>query len=265
VALLRSDEPCFRCLADEHAYDGGAHQICDGARKERAHAEAGEFVATVGNERADAADLHAYRAEVCESAESEGGDGECARADLMRVSELTELCVGDELIEYSAGADEVADDGRVVPRNADEPRDGCAEEAENAVQRGWEADIVACDRVHADEVVDAGEDAVKQADECEEADEHDGDVEGELTAVDGAACDGSDEVFVLVFVFALDVDGAEGFRDFCFRHKHFCDEDGARRGHDDGAEKILRADAEGDVRRHDAAGDVRHAAGHDGH
>ena len=39
-------------------------------------------------------------------------------------------------------------------------------------------------------------DGVEEADEGDEADEHDGDVEGELASVDGAAGDGGDEVLV---------------------------------------------------------------------
>ena len=112
---------------------------------------------------------------------------------------------------------------------------------------------------------DAEHDGVDEADDSEEADEHDGDVEGELAAVDGAAGDGADEVFVLVLFVFLHVNGAHGFGDFGFGDEHFGDEDGAGRGHDDGGEEVLRADAEEDVGRHDAAGDVRHAGGHDGH
>ena len=82
----------------------------------------GKIVAAIGDERADAADLHADGADVGEAAEREGGDGEGARGEggLLQA----ELSVGDELVEDGAGAEEVADGGRLVPGNADEPGDG---------------------------------------------------------------------------------------------------------------------------------------------
>ena len=107
--------------------------------------------------------------------------------------------------------------------------------------------------------------ALKRPTRATKRDEHDGDVEGELAAVDGAAGDGGDEVFVLVLFVGRHVDGAGGGGDFGFGDEHLGDEDGAGGGHDDGGEEVLGVDAEADVGGHDAAGDVGHAGGHDGH
>ncbi len=106
---------------------------------------------------------------------------------------------------------------------------------------------------------------VEQADEGEKADQHDGDVEGKLAAVDGAAGDGGDEVVVLVLFAGRHPDRTGGGGLFGLGDEHLGDENGAGGGHDDGGEKVLRVDAEADVGSHDAAGDVGHAGGHDGH
>ena len=68
-------------LFDEHGDDAGGHEVGHGAGEHGAEAEAGEVVAAVGDERADAADLHADGADVGEAAEREGGDGEGARRE----------------------------------------------------------------------------------------------------------------------------------------------------------------------------------------
>ena len=168
---------------------------------------------------------------------------------------------GNELVDHGAGAEKVADGAGFVPGDADEPGDGRSCDAENGVERVREGDVA----VGPEEVGDAEHDGVEEADESDEADEHDGDVEGELAAVQGAAGDGGDEVFVSVLLVGGHVDGADGGGDFGFGDEHFCDEDGAGCGHDDGGEEVLRVDAEADVGGHDAAGDVSHAGGHDDH
>ena len=114
-------------------------------------------------------------------------------------------------------------------------------------------------------VGDAEHDGVEEADQGDEADEHDGDVEGELASVDGASGDGGDEVFVGVLFVGRHLDGAGGGGDFGFRDQHLGDEDGAGGGHDDGGEQVLGVDAEADVGGHDSAGDVGHSGGHDDH
>ena len=104
--------------------------------------------------------------------------------------------------------------------------------AEDGVERVREGNVA----VGPEEVRGAEHHRVEEADEREEADEHDGDVEGELAAVDGAACDGGDEVFVLVLFAGRHVDGAGGGGDLGLRDEHLGDEDGAGGGHDDGGE-----------------------------
>ncbi len=117
-----------------------------------------------------------------------------------------ELGEGDELVEDGAGAEEVADGRGVVPGDADEPGDGGAEDAEDRVEGVREGDVT----VRPEDVRDAEHDGVDEADEGEEADEHDGDVEGELAAVDSAAGDGGEEVFVVVLFAGGHVDDAGG-------------------------------------------------------
>ncbi len=148
-----------------------------------------------------------------------------------------------------------------MPGDADEPGDGRADDAEDVVERVGKGDVA----VRPGEVGDAEHDGVEEADEGDEGEQHDGDVEGELAAVDGAAGDGGDEVFVAVLFVGRHFDGALGFGDVGFGHEHLGDEDGAGRGHDDGGEEVFGVDAEEDVGGHDAAGDVGHAGGHDGH
>jgi len=246
-------------LADEHGDDAGGHEVGHGTGEHSAETEAGEVVATVGDEGSDAADLHADGAQVGEAAEGEGGDGEGARSE--RGFDLAKVGEGDELVDDGAGAEEVADDVAVVPGDADEPGDRRAHDAEDGVERVGKGDVA----VRPEEVGDAEHDGVGEADESQEADEHDGYVEGERAAVDGAAGDGGDEVVVLVLFVRRHGDSAGGGGDFGLGHKHLRYEDGSGSGHDDGREEVLGVDAEADVGRHDAAGDVGHAGGHDGH
>ena len=171
-----------------------------------------------------------------------------------------EVSVGDELVEDGAGAEEVADEAGLMPGDAYEPGYGREEEAQDGVEAGGEGNVV-----RSEEVVNPTHDAVGQADEGEEADEHDGDIEGERAAVDGAAGDRPDEVLFFVFLAGRHLDDAGGGGNLGLWHEHFGDENGAGSGHDDGGEEIGGVDAVGNVRGHDAAGDVGHAGGHDGH
>ena len=95
----------------------------------------------------------------------------------------------------------------VVPWDADEPGNGCADDAEDGVERVREGDVAVCP----EGVGEAEHDGVEQADEGKKADEHDGDVEGEPAAVDGAAGDSAEEVFAAVLFVWRHVDGAGGF------------------------------------------------------
>src|SRR5665213_1696040 len=115
------------------------------------------------------------------------------------------------------------------------------------------------------EIRDAQHAGVDQADQREEADEHDGDVEGKLPAVDGSAGNRADKVFAGVLFTRRHGDGAGRGWDFGLGHQHFGDQDGPGSGHDDGRQEVFGVDAEADVSGHDAARDVGHAGGHDGH
>ena len=55
--------------------------------------------------------------------------------------EQAELGEGDELVDHGAGAEEVADGAGFVPGDADEPGDGCADDAEDGVERVGEGDV----------------------------------------------------------------------------------------------------------------------------
>src|ERR1700722_202111 len=117
--------------------------------------------------------------------------------------------------------------------------------------------------MRAQPVVDSAHDAVDEIQESDERDEHGGDVEGQMKAVDSAARNGAEEIGF--FIHFGHFDAARGERLFGFRHEHFSHEQRARGGHDDRGKKMLGFDAEGDVGSHDAAGDVSHAAGHHDH
>src|SRR5260370_6643167 len=160
--------------------------------------------------------------------------------------EQAELSEGDELVDHGAGAEEVADGAGFARGDGDEPSDWCAYDSQDCIERVGEGDVA----VGPGEVGDAEHDGVGEADEGDEADEHDGDVEGELAAVDGAAGDGGDEVFVFVLLAGRHVDCAGGGGDLGFGDEHLGDEDGAGSGHDDGGEEIFGVDAEADVGGH---------------
>src|ERR1700760_2075839 len=128
---------------------------------------------------------------------------------------------GDELVDDHADAEEIADDRRRMPGYADEPRDGRKDPTEDLVERGGEGNVM-----RAEPVVYAAEDAVDQGDQRDEGDEHDGDVEGEAPAVDGAASHSAEEVFLAVLFGFGQVDMTEGLRHFGFGYEHLRDEDG---------------------------------------
>ena len=119
-------------LADEHGDDAGGHEVGHGSGEHGAETEAGEIVAAIGNEGSYATDLNTDGAEVGESAEGEGGDGEAAGGEKTLLG--AEVGVGDELVEDGAGAEEVADESGLVPWDSDEPRYGSEEEAKDRVE-----------------------------------------------------------------------------------------------------------------------------------
>src|ERR1700761_1494752 len=144
-------------LFQQHTDYGCGHEVGHGAGEHGAQAEARELVAAFGDERADAADLNADGAEVGEAAEREGGDSEGARVECAL--ERTEMRKGDELVDDHAGAEQIADDRRRMPGNADKPRDGREDPAQDLVERGGERNVM-----RAKPVVYAAEDAVDQGD-----------------------------------------------------------------------------------------------------
>src|SRR5262249_25810551 len=72
-----------RASSQQHPGDAGGHEVRERPREERAQPEPREVVAALGDERADAADLYADRAEVGEAAEGVGGDRERARVERL--------------------------------------------------------------------------------------------------------------------------------------------------------------------------------------
>src|ERR1700735_5420476 len=123
-------------LADEHGDDAGGHEVGHGSGEHGAEAEAGEVVAAIGNEGSYATDLNTDGAEVGESAEGEGGDGEAAGGEKTLLG--AEVGVGDELVEDGAGAEQVADERCLVPGDSDEPGHGSEEETKDGVEAGGE-------------------------------------------------------------------------------------------------------------------------------
>ena len=102
------------------------------------------------------------------------------------------------------------------------------------------------------QIVNAAENAVDQRDQGEERNQHGGHVERQVQAVGGALGRGVEHVAV----FALELDVFElgrpgGERLLGFRHQHLGDQDGSRRGHDDGRQQMPRLDAVSDVGAHD--------------
>ena len=147
-------------------------------------------------------------------------------------------------------------------------------------------------------VVDAAENTVHQGDKRQEGNQHSGDIKRQVQAVDGAAGDGPENVFIFgPFRFRDNGAGGDGprnvfipgpFRSFrlrdrvhsrnarrvsvrgCewllgFRHEHLRHQDSPGSGHDDGTEQVLGLHAIEDVGAHNAARDVRHACCHDRH
>src|SRR5580698_3813365 len=256
----RSSSTCaiMFLLSQQHTDNRCRHEVGHGSGAEGAESEPGELVTALRDECADAADLDADGTEVGEAAECEGGDGEGAWIE--GVFERPEIGKGDELVDDHARAQQVANDRRRVPRDADEPCDWRKNPAENFIERGGEGNVV-----RAEPVMYTTEDAVDQRDERDEGDEHDGDVEGEAPAVDGAARDSAKEVFFAMLFRLGEVHVAEGVGYFGFGHQHLRDEDSTGRGHDDGCEQMLSIDAIQNICGHDATRDMGHAAGHDGH
>src|SRR5271157_3397540 len=65
-----------RSLPQKYPRNRCADQVGHGSRKHGTHTQSGKVIAALGNQRANAADLHADRTEVCESAQCECGNDE---------------------------------------------------------------------------------------------------------------------------------------------------------------------------------------------
>src|ERR1700729_145618 len=143
----RSSSACaiMFLLSQQHTDNRCRHEVGHGSGEHGAQAEPGELVAALRDECADAADLDADGTEVGESAEGEGGDGEGAWIE--RGLERPKVGKGDELVDAHAGAEQVADNRRRVPRDADEPCDGRKNPAENFIERGGEGNVVRAEPV----------------------------------------------------------------------------------------------------------------------
>ena len=118
--------------SQQEAGNRRGHEVGQRAGEHRAQAEPRQIVTPVRREPADAADLHADRAEVREAAQRERRDRE--RLRIERRLERTELRVGDELVERHARAEQVADRRRIAPRHAHRPRDRREHPAEDPLE-----------------------------------------------------------------------------------------------------------------------------------
>ena len=167
-------------------------------------------------------------------------------------------CICVQLIDDHARAQQVADGAAILFGNADEPGYGRKNETKNFLNAPRKP-------VHVGLVVGPAHDSVQQRNQRQKRDEHDGDIEGELAAIDGAAGDGAKHVGVLVHFFFRYLHRTGGFGLFRLRHQHFGHQDSSRGGHDYGREQVLRVNPIKNVSGHDATGDVRHAGSHDGH
>ena len=161
---------------------------------------------------------------------------------------------GHNFIDDHARAEQIAHGRTILPGNPDKPGDGRKDPSKNTFQVRWEPRNPAVDSTH---------DPIDQIKQGDERDEHGADIEREMQAVHRASRNGAEKIRFLFHFWHFHA--ARGERLLGFRHKHFRHQQSARRGHDHRGQKMLRFDAEGDVRGHDAARDVRHAAGHDHH
>ncbi len=101
-----------------------------------------------------------------------------------------EDCECDQFVEHHARPEQVADDGAIVPRNADQPGDGREQHAERSLDARWKP---------ADVAMNAAHDAIEQVDQRDKCDQHGTDIERHVQAVAGAAGDGAEKIFVLFF------------------------------------------------------------------
>ena len=108
------------------------NQIRHGAGEHGAHSQSRQIVAAFRDQRANAADLHADGAKVGEAAQRKRRNGERTRREsgLLRA----QADVSDDFVERHARAQQVADGACIVPRDADQPGDGCEDKAKDLAE-----------------------------------------------------------------------------------------------------------------------------------
>ena len=105
--------------------------------------------------------------------------------------------VRHQFVDHHAGSQQIAYDATLLPRNADHEGDGSEDHAEDLLQARREP--------VSDVVVNAAKNTVHQGDQRQERNQHGGDVQGQVQAVDGSAGDGAEHIFVLGDRVGIDV------------------------------------------------------------
>src|SRR5215469_18240780 len=150
----------------------------------------------------------------------------------------------------------------VVPGNADEPRDGRKDYAEDRLQRSREPRYA----VRGEKIVNASENAIQQRNQREKRNQHRGDVQRKVKAIGRSFGGGIEYVaFFAIEFYVWKLVSAGGQRVFSFGYKHLGDEDRAGRSHDHRCEQMPRLNTERYVGSHDCTGDVSHSRRHDDH
>ena len=104
----------FGSPSEQYAGDRGSHHGDQGAAEHGAQTDAGEVVAAVGYQGADAADLEAHGHEVAETAEGKGRQGEGLVR--QRAGHVPKLDKGQELPEEQLHAQELTQGQRLLAR-----------------------------------------------------------------------------------------------------------------------------------------------------
>src|ERR1019366_4647383 len=228
------------------------HEVRHGAGRYRAQPQPRQIALPVGRERADSADLDGDGAQVGKPAQGERGDGERLRRQV--VLQGSEVLERHHFIGDQARAQQAPDRPGVMPRYAQQPRNGSEDPAEDYLQRLGKPSHLPVYPAHH---------AVHQGDQGQKRDQHGADIEHQAETVAGALRGGIDHVHrgLLHVNFHL----ARGGRFFGFRYEDLGQHDGSRRGHDHRGKQVAGFhEADADVGRHYGARNVRHAAGHDG-
>src|ERR1019366_6091846 len=103
------------------------------SRQHRTNAQLRKFASLVRSQRPDAANLHSDGTEICEATQSKSGD--CERTWIQCAFHRPKKRKRDQLVESHAKSQEVSDGATIVPRNANDPRNGRKEPAKNYLKR----------------------------------------------------------------------------------------------------------------------------------